>query len=118
MIFSLLLTLFALGAWRKTWQQHRREHVSRYWFAVATVLWTVVIGVAWMPDVTTVVARSVGIGRGADLITYSAVVLLTYAVLRLIARQQELSRELTELTRVLAIKQAHRPPHQQSSENL
>lgn len=118
MIFSLLLTVFALGAWRKTWQQYRREHVSRYWFAVATLLWVVVVAVAWLPDMTTVLARAVGIGRGADLIMYSAVVLLVYAVLRLIARQQELSRELTELTRALAIKQAHRPPQPPSSAQL
>lgn len=110
MIFSYLLTFFALLAWRKTWQQYRQERVSKTWFALATGLWLMVVVVSWVPDWTDRVAARLGVGRGSDLIVYSAVVILTYAVLRLIARQQELTRELTNLTRAIALKNPTLPP--------
>ncbi len=103
-MFAYLLTFFALLAWRKTWQQYRQERVSKSWFALATVLWLTVVIVSWTPDWTDTIAARFGIGRGSDLIVYSAVVILTYAVFRLVARQQELTRELTNLTRAVALK--------------
>lgn len=109
MVFQIALLAFAFGAIIKTWRQYRRKEVSKYWATSFTLLWVVVIVVAAIPNSTNAVANFVGIGRGADMIVYSAIVILTYAVYRLIIREQRLSEEMTELVRAVAIEKAHKP---------
>lgn len=48
-------------------------------------------------------AQLVGVGRGADLVVYSAIVLIFFIVFRLMVKQERLNRELTELTRQIAL---------------
>jgi hypothetical protein len=109
MIFQILLAAFALFAIVKTWGQYRRSQVSKYWMFMFTLLWVVVIVVTAIPHLADMIAGYVGIGRGADLILYCAVVALTYAVYRSIVREQKLSAEMTALVRAVAVEQARLP---------
>ncbi len=109
MVFQILLTLFALFAIIKTIGQYRRSQVSKYWLVVFTLLWAAVVLVTAIPHLSDMLAGYVGIGRGADLILYCAVVVLTYAVYRSIVRDQKLSAEMTSLVRAVAINQAQAP---------
>ncbi|MCX6782087.1 MAG: DUF2304 family protein [Candidatus Magasanikbacteria bacterium] len=59
--------------------------------------------VAW-PDATFYFAKIFGIGRGADLIVYLALVLLFFLVFRLIISVEKQRREITILTRLMALK--------------
>lgn len=54
------------------------------------------------PDLTTVIARWFGIGRGADLILYLFVVFTLFSLANQSARQRKLEREITELVRNVA----------------
>ncbi len=109
MLFQIALIVFSVYAILKTRKQYAAHRVSKYWFIVLTFFWLVVIGVAIAPQTTDVVAEVVGVGRGADLLVYIAVVVLFYALYRLMVRQQRLSAELTELVRKLAVADARLP---------
>lgn len=61
------------------------------------------------PEITRVVARALGIGRGADLVLYCSVVAMALGFLWVHGRLQELRRELTVLVRELAIRDARGP---------
>lgn len=106
MIFQGLLILFALFAMTKTWRQYKRKKVSVHWFVVWTCFWLVVIGVALAPQTTDVVAAYVGVERGADLLVYSAIVVLFYAMYRILVRVERQHQELTDLVRKIAILEA------------
>ena len=68
--------------------------VTRREGIVWTVVWlTVVLAAAW-PDVTTVIARSLGIGRGKDLILYCSVMVMFVGFLMVYARLCALRRDL------------------------
>jgi len=58
------------------------------------------------PDLTTLVAQALGIRRGADLVLYCAVIVMLIGFFMVYARLRRLRRDLTLLTRHLAIRDA------------
>ena len=63
------------------------------------------IGIVLFPEITGKIARSVGIGRGADAVVYTSIVLIFYLVFRLYIYLQDIRQEITTLIRKLALKQ-------------
>lgn len=58
------------------------------------------------PDATTLIAHAVGVGRGADLITYVLEVAVMFVLVHYYTKFVELQRQITQLTRELAILRA------------
>jgi hypothetical protein len=58
------------------------------------------------PDDITAVARWLGVGRGTDLLLYGLVLAFLLAMLNYYLRFQGVDRQLTELARTLAIREA------------
>jgi small membrane protein len=56
-----------------------------------------------VPNVTDDVAHFVGVGRGADLVTYIAIVAVMFVLLHYYSKFVELQAKMTELTRQIAI---------------
>jgi hypothetical protein len=71
------------------------------------VLWMAIwIGgavVVLFPDFANDLASRFKVGRGADLVIYVAIPVLFYTVFRLLIRTERLNRDVTSLTRALAI---------------
>jgi hypothetical protein len=67
-----------------------------------------IIAVLW-PMLTTYVANAVGVGRGTDLVLYVLVMVFIYNAVAMSQRMHRMERQLTLLTRELAIRDA-RPP--------
>lgn len=65
----------------------------------------VVIAVLFIlfPEWTNVLAKKLGVGRGADLVLYIGIVLFYFVVLKLYARMRKLEQQITELIRKQAI---------------
>lgn len=66
-----------------------------FWLAASVV-------VIW-PNLTVLIANYVGIGRGADLVVYGALIVLFYSLFRLLIRIEKLEKNLTKLVRQRAI---------------
>jgi hypothetical protein len=58
------------------------------------------------PDMTQNAADLVGVGRGADLVLYMSIVVVMFVLLHYYTKFVELQRQLTEVTRELAILRA------------
>jgi hypothetical protein len=63
----------------------------------------------WNPDEMNRLANLVGVGRGADLITYATTLILFLTVVAAIIRERRSNDVLTLLVRRLAIQQARFP---------
>ena len=61
------------------------------------------------PDLTRVVAHILRVGRGVDLVIYLGLVGLAFLWMTLYSRLRELEQQLTDLSRTIAIAQAHKP---------
>lgn len=59
-----------------------------------------------LPETTDDVAHLVGVGRGADLVTYTAIVAVMFVLLHYYSKFVELQGKVTELTRQIAILRA------------
>jgi small membrane protein len=59
-----------------------------------------------VPETTDAVANFVGVGRGADLVTYISIVAILFVLVHYFSKFVELQRNLTHLTRELAILRA------------
>jgi len=66
-----------------------------------------IIAVLW-PDLTTVAANAVGVGRGTDLVLYLLVMVFAYAALTTTQKIHRLQHDITVLTRELALLQPAR----------
>ena len=58
------------------------------------------------PDATSDVAMFVGVGRGADLLTYVSIISVMFVLLHYYTKFVDLQRQLTDVTRELAILRA------------
>jgi len=81
------------------------------------VLLFAIVGIfmAALPDVTTRIASLVGVGRGADLFMYLALVGLAFLGLVLYSRIRDLEATITDLARATALNTARTPANPSGS---
>lgn len=74
----------------------------------AVSLLAVIAGIVFAiaPNLTTVIARAIGINRGTDLLLYLLVLAVMYGFLAIYLKLRRVRRELTLLVRELAIREA------------
>jgi hypothetical protein len=58
------------------------------------------------PDLTTVIAKSLGVGRGTDLLLYVSLIAGVHAILLLYRKTRDLERKITEQIRAMALRDA------------
>jgi hypothetical protein len=101
---QIVLILFALFAWSRVVNGLRRGTLALTPFLLWTVFWIGVVVVALRPETTAAVAHVFGVGRGADLAIYLALVLVFFLLFRLFAKIEDLERQLTRFVRAQALK--------------
>ena len=97
----LLLGLGAIG-----WLVFLRR--NRLPFHIVTVFGMLGAGAVAVvfPELTNDLADFVGVGRGADLVTYLAIVGVLFVLIHYYTKFVELQQQVTELTRALALLRA------------
>ena len=114
MRFLLLLAAMLGLSW--VFHRFRRRHLSVRGVFTWSALWVVVGVVAAVPEVTNRLADLLGIGRGADVVVYSAIVVIIAVLFRTSVRMEQLERAITTVTRELALREHDRgrraPPQQ------
>jgi hypothetical protein len=99
----------------EVWQAARSSSLRNVWW-LRVAVWLATAAAIARPEWITQVARTLGIQRGADLVTYGAVLLLLITSLYFYARYLRLQQQITALTRRLAQLEARPRPPQQASE--
>lgn len=94
---------YSLSQWRR----------SRLVGGVITVIAVAGIVMVLLPDLTSIAAHAVGVGRGADLVLYCFIVVTLVAVLNLHLRIRSMSEQTTEIVRLIALSsvQENTAPH-------
>ena len=102
-LFQILFTLFALFAVVMVWKRQKDHQLG----VIAALFWIffwilAVVAVLW-PNSTTILANSVGIGRGSDFVLYIALASLFYLIFKLHLKIEEINRNITKVVRKDAI---------------
>jgi small membrane protein len=100
-----ILILLLLGGVVRYFRAFRSKLFHRL---VVLALFVLGAGLVLLPDSATDFANLLGVGRGADLVTYLALLMFGYLWLLFYSRIRFLERKHTELVRALAIENAHR----------
>jgi hypothetical protein len=117
LIQLVLLAVIALMAVHLI-AQKRRGEIGKIQLGLWLAVWIGGAVVVLFPDFATRMASHFGVGRGADLVIYVSIPALFYAVFRLLIRTERLNREVTELTRALAIETQRREAAERDSHRL
>jgi len=108
MLLRIFILVFVVGSLAKVIFVFRRGQLRRGPLVLWTILWLAIAVVALLPDVSSILARLLGVGRGADLLVYGSILVLFYAVFRLIIKQSYLEQEIADLAKALTIREANK----------
>lgn len=82
----------------------QKEHVlSTKAFLFWILLWVFALGVVLLPNSTSKIAATFGVGRGVDLIIYCAIAAIFFLISGLHIKLLSQRREITRVTRKLAL---------------
>lgn len=98
-IFQLLFSLFALFAVASVYAKKHSGLLGVGSAIFWIFFWLIAIIFVWWPNALTVVANSLGIGRGTDLVLYVALAVVFYLLFRLSVRLEFINRDLTKVIR-------------------
>lgn len=101
-----MLSLFAVFAGVRVVGRYRAKELSGGIFGFWLVFWILVLLTAWLPGTATYLANRLGVGRGADLVTYISLAALFYLNFRLLVRLEKMERDITKIVRKVALDDA------------
>lgn len=87
----------------KVWMRFREGNLSGTRALMFSAAWIGVGVVVWQPGLTMRLAHALGIGRGADLIVYIAVVVLAYVCFQIFVKIDKLDQQITSLVKEIAL---------------
>lgn len=102
---QILLLFFFFFAILKIGGRWRGGEITGRGAILWVIFWLLAAVVALEPDATFYLARAVGIGRGADLVVYLALTLIFFLLFRIIVKVEKINRDITKLTRRMALKE-------------
>lgn len=99
LLIQIFFTIFFLAALIKVVIRYRRSELPVWDMLFWSALWVGGIGIMIKPDWTFYIARMLGVGRGADVVVYSALAILFFIIFRLTITIERLKKEITIVTR-------------------
>lgn len=100
---QLIAIAFLIFAFSRVWLRAREGSIGRGMFLFWILVWMLVLVAVIRPELTTQLARKMGIGRGVDVVLYISIVTLFYLNFRSNVLIENLRHEITKLTRIIAL---------------
>ncbi len=109
MILKILILIFGAFAVSRSYLRYRDRLLTPVGALFWASLWILIVLSVIFKEWTSLISQYFGIGRGADLLLFAAVLFLSYLSFRLYVRLEETRQEVTRLIRAIAIKEAEEP---------
>jgi hypothetical protein len=99
------LALFIILFWpiSRVWLRFKDGSVKLGAFLFWTGVWFVGVFVIFFPGLLTYFANLIGIGRGADVAMYGAIVVLFYLVFRISVMLENIRHDISKIVREVAL---------------
>ncbi len=108
MPIQIVLIIFCLLALVRVLARFRANDVSLGSLLVWAGVFLSALVVVIIPEVASQSAKLLGVGRGADLVVYVSLFILFFTVFRLVVALERAKRDITTLTREVALKNSDR----------
>ncbi|MFA5771060.1 MAG: DUF2304 domain-containing protein [Patescibacteria group bacterium] len=106
MVIQIILVVFFLFVLFKVLNRFRSGDLKGKETVGWIIFWTLAAVVVISPNSTLILAKLLGVGRGADAIIYLAIVLLFFLVFKIFVRLEKIERQITKLVRQDTLGQA------------
>jgi hypothetical protein len=83
---------------------YKKGNLTLLGFLTWSFFWTVGLLVIWIEDLIGVIGHFLGVTRSIDALIYLSIVFLLYSYINQKIKINEINREITQLTRKLALK--------------
>jgi small membrane protein len=106
---QFFLLVFVLIALTKAISSYKQRGLRTLDFIFWTLVWIGTASIIIFPEATSFVAHLLGIGRGADLIVYTSLLIGFYLIFRIHLTLGRLEQEITEIVRAIALERLTEP---------
>lgn len=103
LVFQFLFVLFCLFAIYSVFQKRKEGLLGPKGIIFWIFFWFAVIIVVSWPNSVAKIADFFGIGRGADIVLYISIAVLFYIVFKLHIKLESIGRDITKITREVAL---------------
>jgi len=103
LIIQIIATVFLLFAAIKVIRKYKDKNFNVKELIFWLIIWLITGIVFWLPQTTSYLANLLGIGRGADLVIYSSIIIIFYLLFRIYVNLDKQQQEITKIVRHLAI---------------
>ncbi|OQX51229.1 hypothetical protein B5M47_01590 [candidate division CPR3 bacterium 4484_211] len=107
-ILKLLITPLVVLLLAQVWSEFKSSRLGLFWFFFWFIAWLTVEVILFFPQVTTFLAKILGVERGIDSIIYLSIVALFYLTFRIYLKIENLNRKISKLAQKDALKKADR----------
>ena len=102
-LIQIVLVVFSVFAIISVVSKFRKGDLTVNQLALWCLFWVLVVVVALLPNTTALLAKLLGVGRGADSVVYLALALLYYLFFKANIRLEKMERNLTKIVRKEAL---------------
>jgi len=102
-LIQIIIVLFALFAWSRAFLRFREGKLTRNELIFWSIGWLLVIIIVLLPGTTNILARTFGVGRGADVVVYISIIVLFYLIFKLYVKLDSLEKDITKIVREIAL---------------
>ena len=103
-IIQYIIIIFALFALTRALLMLKKNKLTPKKFFSWFILWIAVIAVGFIPGISTLLSKPLGISRGADFLVYISILVLFYLIYRIYVKLDKIDREITKIVRNIALK--------------
>lgn len=103
MVFQIVLGIFLFFALTRAIGRWRDGSISFTEFILWSFVWVGIGLIVFLPKTSSFLAKMLGVGRGADAVIYLAVIILFYAIFRIVVKLEFIEHEITHIVRNIAI---------------
>lgn len=96
-LLNLMVLIFGIFAISRAILRFNSKELSFREMVFWLMIWTTILVIVFFPAITTDVAKTIGVGRGADSAFFAAIILLFYLSFRLYVKIDKVDKELTSL---------------------
>ncbi|HBV33711.1 TPA: DUF2304 domain-containing protein [Patescibacteria group bacterium] len=103
-VIQIVILLFVLYVWLRLYLKFKKGELLLREFVEWFALWLLVALVTILPDAASYVANLLGVGRGADLVVYLALLLIFYLLFKIFLRLEKSEQQFTKVVREMALR--------------
>lgn len=103
-LFQIIFISFSLFAILSVWQKAKQGFLGKKGKIFWLIFWGLSVVVVIWPDSVQKIADYLGIGRGADLVVYCAIVVIFFVLFKLNIKIEGMKKDLTKIVRKDSLK--------------